>query len=132
LKHVHRAVGAFASVALAASFSLTAQTKGAQTTVAQTTIDNAPLRGRYALPEKAASAATPGETPVTFYIEGEAARAMYRSMKTKGVPEECLGGLTKRTRLMWCNESADKKSYACTFSIDAGTPKMVPPPGEDC
>jgi hypothetical protein len=87
------------------------------------------LTGTYAIAGKEAIDPPPGQaqdTHLQLYLTGSAARDLYRAMKAKPMPDECLGH-NARTKFLGgiaCTMRAGGKDYECSLAIDIQGQKL--------
>ena len=66
------------------------------------------------------------DTHLRIHLTGEAARALYGSMKVKPRPDECRGDgtLVKFVKDMQCTLSPNRKQHECWFAVDIPNQKI--------
>ena len=92
--------------------------------------DYAPLQGAYKIGGKTlydAPAAEPQDTHFYLDLEGNAARDLYKAMKTKAQDGVCggPGDLTKRGGGVQCTMVKGGKEYHCAFGVELATQHVV-------
>jgi hypothetical protein len=88
-----------------------------------------PLAGSYLVggePSVDPEPGAPTDTHLQVFLTGSAARDLYRALKTKAVPDECVGpnAHSKFDRGIACTMQADGKEFECSFAVDLRTQKL--------
>ena len=114
-------IPAFACCVLLASFAIPAATQDAAKA----------LTGTYAIAGKEAidpPAEQPKDTHLQLFLSGDAARDLYRAMKVKEVPDECIGhdARSKFQGGIACTKLAGGKDYECSLAIDIKNQTLDP------
>ena len=81
------------------------------------------LTGTYAIAGKEAIDPPPGQptdTHLQLFLTGDSARDLYRAMKVKEVPDECIGheARSKFQGGIACTKHAGGKEYECSLALD--------------
>ena len=89
------------------------------------------LSGTYAIAGKDAIDPPPGQpadTHLQLYLDGSAARDLYRAMKVKAMPDDCIGAGAHSKFLggIACTELEGGKKYECSLAIDIQGQKLDP------
>jgi hypothetical protein len=90
-----------------------------------------PLTGTYAIAGKEAVDPPPdqaNDTHLQLFLSGNAARDLYKAMKVKAVPDECIGqgAQSKFEGGIACTMHAGGKEYECSLAIDIKNQKLDP------
>ena len=89
------------------------------------------LTGTYAIAGKEAVDPPPDQprdTHLQLYLSGNSARDLYKAMKVKAVPDECIGSgaQSKFEGGIACTMHAGGKEFECSLAIDIKNQKVDP------
>jgi hypothetical protein len=89
------------------------------------------LTGTYAIAGKEAIDPPPdqaNDTHLQLFLSGNAARDLYKAMKVKAVPDECIGhnAHSKFQGGIACTQHEGGKEYECSLAIDIKNQKLDP------